>query len=159
MALWRSGVQLPSGPEIQLKIKNEELKMEENAAKVEKVDLLDRTLEYSLRTIRLYQQLKNDEAGRTIGKQLLRSATSVGANFHEAQGGQSKADFLAKISISYKEARETLYWLLVIKRANLLRTQEVDTLIDETGQLIKILSSIILSSKQNSSSALSPANS
>ena len=159
MALWRSGVQLPSGPEIQLKIKNEELKMGENAAKVEKVDLLDRTLEYSLRTIRLYQQLKNDEAGRTIGKQLLRSATSVGANFHEAQGGQSKADFLAKISISYKEARETLYWLLVIKRANLLRTQEVDTLIDETGQLIKILSSIILSSKQNSRSALSPANS
>ena len=133
--------------------------MGENAAKVEKVDLLDRTLEYSLRTIRLYQQLKNDEAGRTIGKQLLRSATSVGANFHEAQGGQSKADFLAKISISYKEARETLYWLLVIKRANLLRTQEVDTLIDETGQLIKILSSIILSSKQNSRSALSPANS
>src|SRR3989338_1693310 len=145
MALWRSGVQLPSGPEIQLKIKNEELKMEENAAKVEKVDLLDRTLEYSLRTIRLYQQLKNDEAGRTIGKQLLRSATSVGANYHEAQGGQSKADFLAKISISYKEARETLYWLLVIKRANLLRTQEVDTLIDETGQLIKILSSIRVS--------------
>jgi len=133
--------------------------MEENAAKVEKVDLLDRTLEYSLRTIRLYQQLKNDEAGRTIGKQLLRSATSVGANFHEAQGGQSKADFLAKISISYKEARETLYWLLIIKRANLLRTQEVDNLIDETGQLIKILSSIILSSKQNSRSALSPANS
>jgi len=133
--------------------------MERNAVKAEKVDLLDRTIEYSLRAIRLYQQLKKDETGRTIGKQLLRSAASVGANLQEAQGGQSKADFLAKISISHKEARETLYWLLLIKRANLLSTQEVDNLIDETEQLIKIFSSIILSSKQNSRSALSSANS
>ena len=117
--------------------------------KVERVDLLERTINYSLRLIKLYQELKRDEAGRILGKQLLRSGTSIGANLHEAQGGQSKADFISKISIAYKEARETLYWLLLIEKSSLFQGFVLGSLIDETEQLIKIFCSIILSSKQN----------
>ena len=117
--------------------------------KVERVDLLERTVDYSLRLIKLYRELKRDELGRILGKQLLRSGTSVGANLHEAQGGQSKADFVSKISIAYKEARETLYWLFLIEKSSLFQGSVLDSLIDETEQLIKIFCSIILSSKKN----------
>ena len=78
---------------------------------VEKPDIAKRTKGFSARIIRLFRELEKDSVGRILGKQLLRSGTSIGANVHEAQGGQSRADFISKISMAYKEARETDYWL------------------------------------------------
>ena len=100
--------------------------------KNDKSNIVERSVAYSLRIIRLYRELDNDSVGRILGKRLLRSGTSVGANIHEAQGAQSTADFISKMSIAHKEARESVYWL------RLLRDSE----------LVKILSSILLTSKK-----------
>jgi four helix bundle protein len=85
-----------------------------------------------------------------IGRQLLRSATSVGANAHEAQAAQSRADFIAKMSIAHKEARESSYWLRLIDEAALVPTEKISGLRDEADQLVRILSSILVSSKARS---------
>jgi four helix bundle protein len=74
-------------------------------------EILERSIGYSLRIIALYRVLNRDHVGRVLGRQLLRAATSIGANAHEAQGGQSRPDFIAKMSIAHKEARECAYWL------------------------------------------------
>jgi four helix bundle protein len=114
-----------------------------------KLDITERTVVYSLRIIKLYRVLEKDSIGRILGKQVVRSGTSIGANVHEAQGGQSKADFIAKISVAHKEARETAYWLRIIKEAKIIPVTRLTDLVDETEQLIKIISSILLTSKHN----------
>ncbi|MCX5809943.1 MAG: four helix bundle protein [Proteobacteria bacterium] len=116
--------------------------------KANSIDILERSVKYSLKIVKFYRQLEKDSVGRILGKQLLRSGTSIGANIYEAQGGQSKADFIAKISIAYKESRETAYWLRIMQESEMKYSKEIDDLKDETEQLIKILSSILLSSKQ-----------
>jgi four helix bundle protein len=78
----------------------------------------------------------------------LRSGTSIGANVHEAQAGQSKADFICKMSIAHKEARESAYWLRLIDEANVGTPENLEKVRDETQQLIRILSSILITSKQ-----------
>ncbi len=117
-----------------------------------KFDLGQRTIAYSLRIIKLYREVRKDCVGAILGRQLLRSGTSIGANVHEAQGGQSKADFVSKISMAYKEARESAYWLRLIERAEIIRCARHSSLSDETDQLIKILSSILLTAKQRKES-------
>ena len=112
------------------------------------MDILERTVDYSLRIIKLYRELEKDSVCRVLGKQLLRSGTAVGANVHEAQGGQSKADFIAKMSIAHKEARESAYWLRLIQEMDLISSSQISDLIEETRQLIKILSSILITSKR-----------
>ncbi|MBF8267209.1 MAG: four helix bundle protein [Dehalococcoidia bacterium] len=114
---------------------------------VDRPGIVERSVAYSLRIINLYRELEKDGVGRILGNQLLRSGTSIGANVHEAQGGQSKADFIAKMSIAHKEARESAYWLLLIRDANLVSANRIGDLYEETEQLIKILSSILLTSK------------
>jgi four helix bundle protein len=116
-----------------------------------KPEILERSIVYSLRIIKLYKELERDSVGRIIGRQLLRSGTSIGANLHEAQGGQSKADFIAKLSIAHKEARESAYWLRLIHEAELLPSNRIKDLVGETDQFIKILSAILLSTKQGNS--------
>lgn len=116
--------------------------------KANNIDILERSVQYSLKIVKFYRQLEKNSVGRILGKQLLRSGTSIGANIHEAQGGQSKADFIAKMSIAYKESRESAYWLRIMKESEMKYSKEMDDLKDETEQLIKILSSILLSSKQ-----------
>ncbi len=110
--------------------------------------ILERTVAYSLRVIKLYRVVQKDDVGRILGKQLLRSATSVGANVHEAQGGQSKADFIAKLSIAHKEIREAAYWLRLVAEAGLVSPVLLAELLNETEQITKILSSILLTSKR-----------
>ena len=110
-------------------------------------DSAERTVAYSLRLIALYRALEPEGAGRILGRQLLRSGTPVGANVHEAQGGQSRPDFIAKMSIAYKEARASAYWLRLMTEAQLIPPAALRELADETEQLTKILSSILLSSK------------
>ena len=116
----------------------------------ERQDIAERTVAYSLRIIKLYRALEKDSVGRILGKQLLRSGTSIGANTHEAQGAQSKADFIAKMSIAHKEARESAYWLRLIKEAELIPANRLDDLADETSQLNKILAAILITAKSNS---------
>jgi four helix bundle protein len=113
----------------------------------EKSGVVERTLAFSLCIVRLCRELEKDSIGRILSKQLLRAGTSIGANVHEAQGGQSKADFIAKMSIAHKEALETVYWLRLIKQADLIVGERLSELIDETDQLIKIISKILITSK------------
>ena len=113
-----------------------------------KQDITDRTIAFSLRIIKLFRELDKDSVGKVIGKQLLRSATSIGANVHEAQGAQSKADFIAKMSIAHKEAYETSYWICLVQEAELIAPSRLHDLTDETDQIVRILSSILITSKQ-----------
>ena len=112
-------------------------------------DIIERSIAYAMQIIQLYRELEKDSVGRVVGRQLLRSGTSVGANIHEAQGGQSKADFIAKMSIAHKEARESAYWLRLIRDTSLVPGNQLTSVSDETEQLVKILSSILLSAKRN----------
>lgn len=82
-----------------------------------------------------------------ISRQILKSGTSIGANVEEAIGGISKKDFRAKMSISYKEARETDYWLRILKDTNYIKENEFDYLKKELTSILKILYRIIESSK------------
>lgn len=116
--------------------------------KTNNIDILERCVQFSLKIVKFYKLLEKDSVGKILGKQLLRSGTSIGANIHEAQGGQSKADFVAKMSIAYKECIESSYWLRVIQESKMECGRDVYSLKDETEQLRKILSSILLSSKK-----------
>ncbi len=110
--------------------------------------IVQRSFQFSLRMIHLYRELCKDDVGRIVGKQALRSGTSIGANVNEAQGAQSKADFIAKMSIAHKEARETAYWIRLVQAAELVSPERLHGLLDESQQLIKMISSILLTSKQ-----------
>ncbi len=109
--------------------------------------IVERTVQYALEIIRLYRNIERDSVGKILGKQLLRSGTSIGANVHEAQAAQSKADFICKMSIAHTEARESAYWLRLIQEAHLSTAQVVEKIQDETVQLIRILSAILITSK------------
>lgn len=121
-------------------MKNEKLEM--------KNDIAARSILYALQVIHLYRELQQDEVGRVIGKQFLRSGTSIGANVQEAQGAQSKADFIAKMSIAHKEALESAYWLRIFEKAKIVPEVRLAGLGDETEQLVKILSAILITAKR-----------
>jgi len=112
-----------------------------------KPGIVERTLSFSLSIVRLCRELEKDSIGRILGRQLLRAGTSIGANVHEAQGGQSKADFIAKMSVTHKEALETAYWLRLIKQTDLIVGERLSDLVNETDQLVKIISKILITSK------------
>ena len=107
-------------------------------------------MEYSIRAVRLYKRLQEckDGAAWIVGKQYLRAATSIGANLLEAQAGESRRDFVHKCSIAQKEARESKYWLTLLRRASLATPDQLDDLIDETDQIIAILTTIIVNTKR-----------
>ena len=82
--------------------------------------LLDKSLDFATQIILFYEEFSKTRKDATIAKQLLRSATSVGANINEAVYGNSKADFISKLHISLKETGESIYWLTLLKRTNLI---------------------------------------
>ncbi|NTU67804.1 MAG: four helix bundle protein [Chlorobiaceae bacterium] len=109
-----------------------------------------RTFQFAIRIVALCQCLEKEGAvSKVLSTQLLKSGTSVGANVEEAQAGQSKADFTAKMSIARKEARETNYWLRLLKESQILRSTDLDFLLEESDQLIRILTSIVKSAQKN----------
>ena len=114
---------------------------------MERTDLGERLLNFAVRIIKLVEALPNTIAGRRIGDQLLRSGTSPGANYEEAQGAESHADFTHKLQIALKELRESSFWLRVIQRAELLPQQRLVELLDESEQLKKILSKAVATAK------------
>jgi four helix bundle protein len=130
-----------------------------DGSRVPPYDILERTIAYSLQTIHFCRGLENDPVNRILSRQLLRSATSVGANVHEAQGGQSRADFISKMSIAHKEAREAAYWLRLLREDRIGNQETLNSLIDETRQLMKILASIILNTKEQTVQYASTASS
>ena len=106
-------------------------------------DLKPRTKEFALRVIRMYSKLpKTDTVAQVLGKQVLRSGTSVGANYREASRGRSKAEFVSKIGDSLKEIEETEYWLELLVDSGCVSTAKMAGLLDETRQLIAIFTTI-----------------
>ena len=114
------------------------------------MEIQERTFEFAIRIVKLCQYL-DEKPGvkRTLSNQLLRSGTSVGANIQEAQAGQSRADFLSKMSIANKEARETLYWLKILEKAELISDDRLQDLKQEADEIVRILTSIVKATKQN----------
>ena len=109
----------------------------------------ERSFGYALRAIKLYRYLQKqgDGVGWILGKQFLRAACSVGANVEEAQGGESRADFAHKLGIAQKEARESLYWLRLLAESQTVSSTRLGPLIHATEEIIRILSSIILTTR------------
>ena len=103
---------------------------------------------FALEIIVLYKQLVAEKKEFVLSKQILRSGTSIGANVNEALSAQSKRDFVHKLSISLKEVRETTYWLNLLKDSNYISQDSFTNLNDKCNQVTKILSSIILTTKQ-----------
>lgn len=109
----------------------------------------ERSFQFALSIINLVKILRIKRE-YVFADQLLRSATSIGANVSEAGAGQSKKDFIAKMSIASKEARETRYWLRLIKEGKIVH-EDMEGYLDEIEQLIKILTKIVKTSQLNSS--------
>lgn len=113
----------------------------------------DKTFQFAVKAVKLYQELV-EKKEYVLSKQLLRSATSIGANVEEAIAGQTKKDFLSKMNISLKESRETNYWLRLLKESKLVDVN-LESSLKENEEIIKILSAIVKSTKQNLKNALS----
>ncbi|MFM9904940.1 MAG: four helix bundle protein [Pyrinomonadaceae bacterium] len=113
-------------------------------------DITERTFKFALRVVKLFRFLNEEYSAdkHILAKQLLRSGTSIGANVEEAQSGQSRADFISKMSIALKEARETNYWLRLLDAGDFVATEKIADLLTESEELKKILASIIVSSKK-----------
>lgn len=107
-------------------------------------NLEERTLEFSKKIIYLAQTLTKNSINFTLIDQLVRSATSIGANYREANETDTKKDFRNRIRIAKKEAKETKYWLELVLEANLALEKEIRLLIDEADELMKILASIFV---------------
>ena len=117
----------------------------------EKTNIQHKSFDFAVRAVKLYQYLSTEKNECVLSKQLLRSGTSIGANVNEAQAAQSKADFIAKMSIASKEARETNYWIQLLCETNYLdiKQEYVITLINDIDEIIRILTSIVKTSQQN----------
>jgi four helix bundle protein len=108
----------------------------------EVVDLRERTKSFALRIIKMFASLPKTDEARVIGRQVLRSGTSVGANYREAQRGRSKAEFVAKIGDCLKELDESAYWLELLVDSGLVDAGKLSSLRDECDQLLAIFTSI-----------------
>lgn len=102
---------------------------------------------FAVRIVRLYQHLSAKKKEFVLSKQVLRSGTSIGANVEEAIGGQSRADFISKLGIAYKEARETSYWLRLLKDTDYLTEAEFHSIHADAEELCRIIGSIRKSTK------------
>jgi len=111
----------------------EQHKMKENI-------ILDKSFNFAVRVVKLYKHLKDDKKEYILSKQLLQSGTSIGANVNEAQEAQTKKDFIAKMSKSSKEARESLYWIKLLIKTDYLskEDQHTQSLIADSEELLQI---------------------
>jgi four helix bundle protein len=111
--------------------------------------LVNKSFKFAVRIINLYKYLCDNKKEFILSKQLLRSGTSIGANINESQEAQSKNNFISKLSISLKEARESKYWIELLKETDYLTNQEASSIIEDLVEILKLLTSIIKSTKQN----------
>ena len=113
-------------------------------------DLSKRTLEFGVRIIRLCTALPNTAVGRVIQDQLLRSGTSVGAQYREANRAKSKADFISKLGGVLQELDETAYWLELLVAAEVMTESRLESIRQEVHELISVFTAISKSAKRNS---------
>jgi four helix bundle protein len=119
----------------------------ENENSKHKIELKDRTYQYSIKMIEFLDNLPKDNSAQIISKQLLRSATSIGANIVEAQASSSKKDFTKYFDYSLKSANESVYWLNLLKDAKKINNNQIEYLLNEAKELAKVLGSSILTLK------------
>ena len=106
---------------------------------------------FAIRIVNLYKYLIAEKKEFVLSKQLLRSGTSVGANVEESIGGQSDKDFLSKISIAYKEARASMYWLKLLQATNYLSQEQANSLLADAEEICKIIGKIQITLKARNS--------
>lgn len=109
--------------------------------------VLQKSREFALRIIKFYQYMSVENREFVLSKQVLRSGTSIGANVNEAQEAQSSADFISKLSIALKEARETKYWLDLLHGSGYITDVQYQSIITDTEELIALLTAIIKTKK------------
>ncbi|MFB2923248.1 MULTISPECIES: four helix bundle protein [Aerosakkonema] len=118
-------------------------------------DICERTFQFSVRIVNLCNFLSEKPgSARELAKQLIRSGTSIGANVEESRAAQSTADFIHKLEIALKEARETRYWIKVIVAANIVPESRLLPLLNEINELMNIIAAMIVKSKDNKKKSL-----
>ncbi len=108
-----------------------------------------KSFQFAIRVLNLYKHLCSEKKEFVLSKQLLRSGTSIGANVREAVNAQSKLDFIHKLSIAQKECDETSYWLELLKETDYINENEYISIHNDAMDILKIIRSIILTTKQN----------
>jgi len=122
--------------------------MNESKKESKNKDIKERGFSFACRIVKLYQFLARKKGGAEIlGRQILRSGTSIGANLEEAAAGQSKADFISKCNIALKEARETYYWLRLLIKTEVVTVNKLGDLANESNELVAILTTIVKKSR------------
>ncbi len=113
--------------------------------------IVQKSFDFAVRCVNLYKHLcyKSNHKEYVISKQLVRSGTSIGANIEEAVGAQSTADFLAKLSIAYKEARESRYWIKLLYHTGYINEAEYNSLINDLEDITNIIAKIKLTTEKN----------
>lgn len=114
--------------------------------------LKDKSVLFSIRIIKLYKYLTDNKKEYVMAKQLLKSGTSIGANISEAIFAESNADYIHKYAISQKECSETLYWLTILQETEYLTKEEYVSMNDDCIELLKLLTSTIVTLKKKTSS-------
>lgn len=109
----------------------------------------NKSFEFAVKIVLFYKKFSQENKEFVLSKQLLRSGTSIGANVREALNAQSKLDFIHKLSIAQKECDETIYWIELLKETNYLLDNEFVDLNTSANEILKILRSIIITSKSN----------
>ena len=109
----------------------------------------DKSFAFSIRVVKLYQFLRSEKKEFVLSKQLLRSGTSVGAMIREAEHAETKKDFIHKLAIAQKEINESIYWLELLKETKYLSIVEFDSLNSDAVEIIKLITSIIKTTKVN----------
>jgi four helix bundle protein len=109
----------------------------------------DKSFRFALRIVKLYQYLKEEKKEYVLSKQVLRSGTAIGALVRESQYAESKADFIHKLAIALKEANETEYWIELLYQSGYLEEKSYQSIHTDIEELLKLLTSIIKTTKQN----------
>jgi four helix bundle protein len=109
----------------------------------------DKSFQFALRTVKLYQYLKEEKKEYVLSKQVLRSGTAIGALVRESQQAESKADFIHKLAIALKEANETEYWIELLFQSGFLEEKSYQSIHTDIEELLKLLTSIVKTTKEN----------
>ena len=115
-------------------------------------DISERLIDFAVRVLRLVDSLLKTVVGKHIGSQLARAATAAGANYEEGRGAESRADFIHKLGIASKEARESRYWLKVIHRSVMIPPKRLESLMVECDELCAILAASISTARRKAAS-------
>ena len=121
----------------------------QNGGRMKDNIILDKSFAFSVRIVRAYQHVTESKREYILTKQLLRAATSIGANVHEANNAQGKRDFIAKMYIAYKEASETEYWIKLLTETDYFTDAEGKSLLADCIELKQILTAILRSAKNS----------